>query len=67
MSRAHKCDRCGTFYEFDYRIYSNNTHFIGCRPQKDLELDLCPMCQKDLDKWFTYPMKVKEKENEQST
>lgn len=69
MSKANECDRCGSLYKPDYKIYGNKTHFIGCRPHMDEFLDLCPKCQIDLEKWFTYPSeiyaKVKEKENEQ--
>ncbi len=64
MSSAYKCDRCGALYEYDYRMYGNNMHFIGRRPQKDSELDLCPTCQKSLENWFKLIAKVKEKNNE---
>lgn len=58
MSKANKCDRCGTLYE--HEIYSNKL-FIGRRPYNNEFFDLCPMCQKNLEKWFTYPTRIKEK------
>ena len=61
MSKAYKCDRCGTLYEHDFKNYGNDTLFIGRRPYNNDFLDLCPMCQKDLERWFTYPTRVKEK------
>lgn len=63
MSRACKCDRCGTFYEYDFQLYFHS-YFISKEghPLEDLKLDLCPMCQKSLESWFTYPERVKKKE-----
>ena len=52
MSRANKCDRCGTLYEYDYKNCGNGTYFIGRRPYNNEFLDLCPTCQKELFEWF---------------
>jgi uncharacterized C2H2 Zn-finger protein len=62
MSRAYKCDRCGSLYEHDYKVHGNNSLFMGRRPYSNDLLDLCPMCQKSFESWFTYPTKVNKKE-----
>lgn len=60
MSSACKCDRCGTLYEYDYQLYLRSyIIYKDCHPQEDRKIDLCPMCQKDLERWFTYPQRVK--------
>ena len=60
MSKAYKCDRCGALYEHDFQLYLHS-YFVSkdCHPQEDLELDLCPACQKDLERWVTYPTRIK--------
>lgn len=32
MSRAHKCDRCGTLYEDDFKFHGIDSLFMGRRP-----------------------------------
>ena len=66
MSRACKCDRCGTLYEYDFQLYLHS-YFVSkdCYPQENLKLDLCPMCQKSLESWFTYPTRIKKEKPEE--
>ena len=54
MSKALKCDRCGTLYEYNFQLYLN-PYFVGkdCHSYEDKRLlDLCPNCQKMLVEWF---------------
>lgn len=51
MSRAYKCDRCGTLCE--YEKCRNNSLFVNkWEGYKNKILDLCPKCQKELNDWF---------------
>lgn len=60
MSRAYKCDRCGTLYEFNLEDRRDGTLFMGKRPYTNTFFDLCPQCQKEIERWFTYPTRVKQ-------
>lgn len=59
MSKACECDRCGILYKDDIKFHGNDSLFIGRRPYNSDFLDLCPQCQKDLERWFTYPTRIK--------
>ena len=50
MSRAYKCDRCGALN--DRGDYGIDSLYIGRRPFYNSSFDLCPTCQKELEKWF---------------
>lgn len=57
MSKALKCDRCGTFYEPYVKKQSNGSkatciEFLvetyGCESYNTIEYDLCQKCMKEL-------------------
>lgn len=53
MSKAYKCDRCGTLYEYDFQRYLHSYYISkDCHPQDDKKLDLCPDCQGALVEWM---------------
>lgn len=60
---AKKCDRCGVLYEVpertpDIRVYKY-TH-----PYGDTRYDLCPHCQKQLEKFLiNFKLKVEDYAN----
>lgn len=53
MSHAYKCDRCGALYERNIELYIHK-HYICLEnhPYSDTEIDLCPNCQVELEKWL---------------
>lgn len=56
MARAYKCDRCGEYFEAqrqnkgDYDISEIIAEERG--QYGHVKKDLCPVCQKELAKWF---------------
>ena len=53
MSEVNKCDRCGTLYEYDYNFYiGKHNIYKDCHPYSDYQIDLCPDCQTELEKWI---------------
>ena len=50
MSRACKCDRCGTFFTLDQRTYENDYDMALILYNNTV--DLCLSCQKDLKNWW---------------
>lgn len=53
MSNAYKCDRCGKLFHFkDFMLDCVLTKYILARDDYH-EYDLCPQCQKELERWFT--------------
>ena len=53
MSKANKCDRCGTFYEHNREVYLHKHYmYKDNHPCGDTRIDLCPNCQAELEKWL---------------
>lgn len=52
MSKAYKCDRCGSFYE-GYFIDPEETYVITNKidASKRKFMDLCPVCQNSFTAW----------------
>ena len=52
MAQAYKCDRCKTLYAFnDYDTECILTKYSLGR-NKYIQYDLCPTCQRELERWF---------------
>ena len=48
--RAYKCDRCGNYFDEESgSLYLAEP--VQTIPTKKF-LDICPVCQKELDDWF---------------
>lgn len=61
MSNAKKCDRCGAFYEPYYpRIIIKK----GTETTAKM-MDLCPVCQDELESWLYQKSKEAEDEPEE--
>jgi hypothetical protein len=57
MAAAKKCDRCGKFYEKNFR----QIYVVKDKGLCSTKMDLCDECQKELIDWVE-----KKNENEQS-
>ena len=65
--KAKICDRCNSFYniggeEDKYRI----TRVSQTESRYSKSVDLCPLCQRELQQWFE-KFKTKENDNEENT
>lgn len=59
---ARKCDRCGAYYEMDYR---RSIVSIDTPNHPDRQYDLCPNCTADFNIWIKDKGYVVVKEQEE--
>lgn len=63
MSKALKCDRCGSFYIPDEshqkrnRVSFYNFDYDNVSYSDRVQLDLCPKCADRLESWLDRPMR----------
>jgi hypothetical protein len=53
--KANECDRCGEFYKDDVKSSEHNLRLLHNSTSKTRyakPVDLCPICQESLNKWF---------------
>ena len=68
MSKALKCDRCGSFYIPDdshqkrNRVIFDNFDYDNACSTDGRWLDLCPRCSDRLESWLDRPMRDEEDE-----
>lgn len=61
MALAKKCDRCGKLYEYypkGSKVQYNGVRRVkirpdGCQSEQDCDLDFCPECMSEFDKFMT--------------
>ena len=64
MSKAYRCDRCGTYYTYDdfdaeYMIKHPREEkpgydyvYLAAKVKNPIKVDLCPKCTKAINKWL---------------